>query len=128
MADHGDRERFLDLGETVLGMLGYLRELLLDLPIPVSLPDFVGEDGPNHEAVIALDRARHLIEEEPIPEMRQTAYGHLILEWLTAYEMLVLRQLAGPAPWRLDAAQFAIARFTTIAEMIENGELDDDES
>ncbi|MFR0354147.1 hypothetical protein [Streptomyces sediminimaris] len=129
MADHGDKERFTLLGETVMGMLEYLRELLLNLPIPVDIPDFLGEDGPNHDAVMALDRARDLIDDEPVSEDRKTAYGHLILEWFTAYEMLVLRRIAGPAPWRLDAAQFAIARFTIIAEMIENGAIDEhDES
>jgi hypothetical protein len=132
MADHGsDKERFLELGAVVIGMMEYLRELLLDLPIPVVLPEFTGESetGPVLDAVLALDRARVLIEDEPIPGSHRLAYGHLILEWFTAYEMLCLRRMAGPAPWRLDCAQHAIARFTTIAEMIENDELDDsDES
>jgi hypothetical protein len=128
MADHGDKERFLDLGATVIGMLNYLRDLLQGLPIPVTLPEFVGEDGPDYDAVMTLDRARDLVREEPIPDLLKATYGHLILEWFTAYEMIVLRRMAGPAPWRLDAAEFAIARFTTIAEMLESGELNDDES
>ncbi|MFI1030753.1 hypothetical protein [Streptomyces sp. NPDC020951] len=124
MEDHGDKERLRHLEEHVLGMMEYLQELLLDLPIPVVIPEVVDDnDKPVREAVLALDRARVLIEDEPIPERHKRAYESLILEWFTAYEMLVLRQMAGPAPWRLDAAQFAIARFTIIAAMIEDGDI-----
>ncbi|MET9729712.1 hypothetical protein ABZZ79_03295 [Streptomyces sp. NPDC006458] len=126
MAD--DKERFLRLGETVMGMMEYLRGLLLDLPIPVVLPELLAGGSPDPEAVLALDRARDLLEAEPIPGQHQTALEHLILNWFIAYEMLVLRTMAGPAAWRLDAAEHAIRSFTTIAEMIESGELEDDES
>jgi hypothetical protein len=126
MADHGDKERLRHLEEHVVGMMGYLQELLLDLPIPVVIPDVVDDDDkPVREAIFALDRARDLIEDEPIAERYKRAYENLILEWFTAYEMIVLRQMAGPAPWRLDAAQFAIARFTIVAAMIEDGEIDE---
>ncbi|MGW1035026.1 hypothetical protein ACWD4Z_22920 [Streptomyces antibioticus] len=125
MADHGDKERFLHLGEHLMGMLEYLRALLRDLPVPVVIPQFLGGDAPDHEAIIALDRARRLIADEPLGASRRKALQDLILEWFTAYEMLVLRQVAGPAGWRLDAAQFAISRFTVMAEMIESGMVDE---
>ncbi|MBK3630525.1 hypothetical protein JHN59_38165 [Streptomyces sp. MBT49] len=124
MEDH-DKERFLHYGEHVMEMHEHLRALLHSLPIPVVVPDFIGDDGPNPEAVFALDRARHLIEDEPISRTRQTSYQDLIIEWMTAYEMLVLTRVAGPAPWRLDCVEFAISRFTVLAEMIESGEVDE---
>jgi hypothetical protein len=125
MATDHDKERFLHLGEHVMGMLEFLRDLLRDLPIPVVIPEFLGADAPDHDAIMALDRARDLIEDEPITGPQKNGHQDLILEWFTAYEMLVLRQMAGPAPWRLDAAEFAIARFTVIAEMIESGFIDE---
>ncbi|XUL91016.1 hypothetical protein ACQ86D_33945 [Streptomyces galilaeus] len=126
MEDHGDKERLRDLSEVVMGMMVYLQHMLHDLPIPIVIPPILGETGPNHDAIFALDRARDLIEDEPIDDQLRTAYGMLILEWFTAYELIVIRQMAGPAPWRLDAAQLAIDRFSTVVEAIEDGDIDDE--
>ncbi|MFF6985620.1 hypothetical protein [Streptomyces sp. NPDC010273] len=125
MADHGDKERLQELMETVMGMLIHLQHMLQELPIPVVIPEILGVKGPNPEAIFALDRARDLIEDEPMGEELRTAHVMLILEWFTAYELLVIRQMAGPAPWRLDAAAYAVERFSTLAEAIEDGELDE---
>ena len=124
MEPHDDKERLRYLTEALLGALHFVQAFLADLPVPIAVPDFITDEGPNHESVIALDRARTLIDDEPIPAIVKQAMKDLILDWLTAYEMMVLRRMAGPAPWRLAAAEYALTRLAAIGEMIENGELD----
>ncbi|CUW29682.1 MULTISPECIES: hypothetical protein [Streptomyces] len=131
MADHdAHRERFLTLTEALVGAHAFIQAVLEDLPIPVTIPAFGpgdDEDGPR-SALLSLARAREIIQDEPITERYQRAYDRLILDWFTTYELLVVIQAAGDAPWRLDAAEFSLNRVVTWIEMIEEGELDDDES
>ncbi|MEU0332211.1 hypothetical protein [Streptomyces sp. NPDC006193] len=131
MADHDDhRERLLTLMEALIGAFAYVQAMLEDLPLPITLPDFApgdDEEGPT-VALLGLDRVRQLIQDEPIPERDKRAWEHLVLDWFAAYELLVITRMAGPAPWRLDAAEFAINRIVTWTELIEDDEPDDDES
>jgi hypothetical protein len=126
VADH-DKDRFLALMEGVLGAWAYMQGLFEDLPLPIILPAFEpvdDEDGPA-TALLALNRVRTLIEEEPISETHKRAFEHMVLDWFAAYEMLVLTRLAGPAPWRLDTVEFAVNRFVTWVEVIEEDEPDE---
>lgn len=131
MADHDNhRERLLTLMEALVGAFAYLQALVSELPLPVTLPDFTpdsDEEAPV-TALLALNRVRELIEDEPIPERHKRAFEHAVLDWFTAYEMLVLTRMAGPAPWRLDCAEFALVRLTTWIEVVEDEEPDDDQS
>ncbi|WP_217545589.1 hypothetical protein [Streptomyces sp. GbtcB6] len=129
MADHDNhRERFLTLMEGLVGAYVYIQALLADLPLPIAVPDFEPvdeeEDGPV-TALLSLNRVRQLIEDEPIEVKIQRAYEHLVLDWLTAYELLVITRLAGPAPWRLDAVEFSINRVVTWIELIEGDDADE---
>ncbi|WP_328439356.1 hypothetical protein OHA71_23750 [Streptomyces sp. NBC_00444] len=129
MADHDSRERFLALAEATVGAYAYIAGLLEDLPIPVIVPDLVqvmDEDGDPGEVLLALHRVRAVIEDEPISLRLQRAFEHMLLDWFTAYEMLSLTKLAGPAPWRLDTVEFALNRLTTWAEVINDDEEPDD--
>ncbi|WP_282795168.1 hypothetical protein [Streptomyces sp. CC224B] len=124
MADHDEEERTTILMEATLGATYLVREFLAELPIPVVVPELVTETTMAPEAVLSLNRARALIDDEPISEHAKIVYRDLILEWFTAYEILVLRKIAGPAPWRLDIAEYALERFGALAELIESGEVD----
>jgi hypothetical protein len=131
VADHDDRERYLELAEATLGAFDYIRSLLEQLPVPVTVPDMTPDEndgGAPAQTLLSLNRVRQLIEDEPISERRKRAFEHMLLDWFTAYEILALTQLAGPAPWRLDAAEFALVRLTTWIEAIEEDEPSDDES
>ncbi|MEU9149187.1 hypothetical protein AB0D59_01205 [Streptomyces sp. NPDC048417] len=128
MADHdNDRERFVTLMEGLVGAYVYIQALLADLPLPIAIPDFepVGEEDGPATALLSLNRVRQLIEDEPIEVKTQRAYEHLVLDWLTAYELLVITRLAGPAPWRLDAVEFSINRVVTWIEVIEGDDADE---
>ncbi|MFB7597242.1 hypothetical protein [Streptomyces sp. NPDC056160] len=129
MADHDSRERFLALSEAVIGAFALIASLLEALPVPVIIPDIVrvAEDhGDPKDALLALNRVRAVVEDEPISEFHKRAWEHMLLDWFAAYETLTLVQLAGPAPWRLDVAEFALNRLVTWAEVIENDEEPDD--
>ncbi|MFF9215608.1 hypothetical protein [Streptomyces viridosporus] len=131
MADHDSRERFLMLAEAAVGAYAYLAGLLADLPVPVVIPDLVqamDSDVEPTECLLALNRARVLIEDEPISEAHKRAYEHMVLDWFAAYEVLALTKMAGPAPWRLDVVEFALNRMVTWIEVIEEDEPDDDQS
>ncbi|EST24369.1 hypothetical protein [Streptomyces roseochromogenus] len=131
MADHDSRERFLALGEAVIGAYAYIASLLEDLPIPVIIPDIVQvaeEGGDLADVLLALNRVRAVVEDEPISEYHRRAFEHMLLDWFAAYEIITLVRVAGPAPWRLDVVEFALNRLVTWAEVIENDEQDDDES
>ncbi|MFJ7100169.1 hypothetical protein [Streptomyces albogriseolus] len=128
MADHDNhRERLLTLMEALVGAHAYIQALLAELPLPVTIPDFTpedGEDGPV-QALLSLDRVRQLIDDEPLSERHKRAWVNLVLDWFTAYELLVITRMAGPAPWRLDAAEFALNRIVTWIEAIEEDDFDE---
>jgi len=130
VADHDDAERFELLAHRVLDAHQVLRDLLKALPLPVEVPSFDPEGSveDTREALVSLSRARDLVWDEPIPEVHRKAIQTLILEWFMGYEELVLTNSAGPAPWRMDAVEYAMSRFATLAIMLADGELDDDES
>ncbi|MBC9730689.1 hypothetical protein H8R17_40165 [Streptomyces sp. TRM68367] len=119
------------LKEAALGMYAYMQALFEELPLPVTVPDLEpsgdDEDAPA-KALLSLNRVRQLIEDEPISERHKRSFEHMVLDWFAAYEMLVLTELAGPAPWRLDVVQFALVRMTTWIEVIEGDEPDDSQS
>ena len=128
MADHDShRERWNAIADVALGALEYIRVLLGDLPVPVLIPEI----NPKREAedlphlVMSIDRVRSVIQDEPISEARQSAFDRIILDWLTAYEMLALTRVAGPAPWRLDCAEYALYRIAAAGGLIETGESDE---
>lgn len=131
MADHDNRERYLALAEATIGAYAFIASLLEDLPIPVIIPDIVqvaDDGGDPGDALLALNRVRTVIEDEPISQYHQRAFEHMLLDWFAAYEIITLVKIAGPAPWRLDVVEFALNRLVTWAEVIENDEQDDDES
>ncbi|MGW3442193.1 hypothetical protein [Streptomyces sp. NPDC001076] len=131
MADHDSRERFLALAEAVIGAYAYIASLLEDLPIPVIIPDIVQvseDDGDPADVLLALNRVRGVVEDEPISEYHRRAYEHMLLDWFAAYEIITLVKVAGPAPWRLDVVEFALNRLVTWAEVIENDEQDGNQS
>jgi len=129
VADHDSRERFLALAEATVGAFAYMAALLEELPVPVVVPDLVlAVDDEPTEVMLGLNRARTLIEDEPISDRHKRAYEHLVLDWFAAYETLALVKLAGPAPWRLDVVEFALQRFMTWVEVIEDDAPDDGQS
>ncbi|MFE2046377.1 hypothetical protein ACFXAZ_36745 [Streptomyces sp. NPDC059477] len=130
MADH-DKERFLALAEGMVGVYAYIAGLLKDLPIRIVIPDLVkvmDDDRDPKDLLLALNRVRAAIQDEPISETHKRAFEHLVLDWFAAYEMLALVKLAGPAPWRLDVVEFALNRCVTWIEVIEDDEPDDSQS
>ncbi|MER7930504.1 hypothetical protein ABTY96_46600 [Streptomyces sp. NPDC096057] len=131
MADHDSRERYLALAEATIGAYAFIASLLEDLPVPVIVPDIAqvaDDDGDPADVLLALNRVRAVIEDEPISDYHRRAYEHMLLDWFAAYDVISLVKAAGPAPWRLDVVEFALNRLVTWAEVIENDEQDDSQS
>ncbi|MFJ8798508.1 hypothetical protein [Streptomyces sp. NPDC102487] len=128
MADHDDRQaRARLLRQTVIAALYFVQDVLRGLPIPVEIPDPFEGDELNPEAILALNRARSVIADEPIRDRAKKAYGDLILNWLMAYELMVIASIGGPAPWRLDACEYSLNGLAVLAEMIETDDLGEDD-
>jgi hypothetical protein len=108
----------------VTGMYVTIRSTLTELPIPISLPDIDADNVDMLDCLRALMTARDLIEQEPITNAHKGAYSQAILKWFTAWELVNLATIAGPAPWRLDGAQLALVEMGAIIGDIESGDLD----
>lgn len=120
MADHDTPERFEGLARALLGAFTLIQGLLAALPLSIVIPDLEwGDDGDAKEVLMAFDRARNLVDDEPIPDGLKWTIERLMLDWFVAYEMLTLTKVAGPAPWRMDCAEFALLRMEAWIQMIE---------
>jgi len=83
---------------------------LAHLPIPMRLPMRQGDDPAL--AIRSLDRAWELAEWEPVDAAAAGRVRAMITGWLTAYELAVVAQDAGPAPWRLRGIEAALRTCT----------------
>lgn len=123
-------DRLNGLAGQVLDTFKGLRGVLAALPTPLLVAGF-DLSGDNRRDVFAdLDRARHLILGEPVPEDVIVTLDMLILDWFSAFELLAVATQAGPTPWRLDAITYALERCTLGFEEIEDmtkGNADTDE-
>jgi hypothetical protein len=106
--------------ETLLAQLidayTLLRTVLLTLPIPMNLIERQA-DAPV-EAIHALSRAWELLEYEHVSSTRRERLRSMITDWLTAYELAVVVQEAGPAPWRLRAIEACLNRFHSTSKYV----------
>lgn len=118
-----DRDKFAELAKATLGALAHLVKLLMDLPIPIAIPNPLEADEADVEvlegAVFALERAQDLIDAEPISELRKEYLQRMCLDWFTAYEMVALIKVAGPAPWRFRCVEYALIRYQAHVELLE---------
>lgn len=96
-------------------MADYLRKL----PLPIGIPDMDGEWSAA-VGLMAIERARvELLQGEPIDDLLAAIYRRLILDWLTAYELMALVTHAGPAPWRCDGIERRIEDMLVAADLID---------
>lgn len=117
-------EHLAALMALVIGMYTAIRSTLMELPVPVSLPDIESDDADTIACVKDLARAVALVEDEPIPAAKREALRRAALKWFTAWELVHLTRTTGYAPWRLDAAQMALVEMGRIIGSIESGDLD----
>jgi hypothetical protein len=103
-------KRFETLVEDLDHAYTLLVALLARLPIPMRLIERQ-EDDPV-AAIRALSRAWELVDLQPLAG--DPLAGHvrtMITDWLTAYELAVVCQQAGPALWRINGIELALTRF-----------------
>lgn len=107
--DEPDRKGLDEL--LAMTMNGYLIIYIVlgELPVPIQIPE-PGTDWPAAEALPAMNRARELVQDEPIAEVVKRMLGAVLIDWLTCYEMAVVVLNLGEAPWRIDAMEHLLAR------------------
>jgi hypothetical protein len=67
----------------------------------------------------SLSRAWELADWEPIDKLTGGRVRTMILEWSTAYEMSVVANGFGPAPWRLRAIEESLLRVRVSARYVD---------
>ncbi|MEV5707270.1 hypothetical protein [Actinoallomurus sp. NPDC052274] len=114
----GDGSRLEELVEMVKATYMLVVTYLELLPIPIKLPELT-EDWTPAEGLLAAERAREvLLQDQPVCDLIKYNYHLMILDWQTAYDMCAFAQLAGPAPWRLDAIDIALSRAEASSDML----------
>ncbi|MFD0853704.1 hypothetical protein ACFQ07_15810 [Actinomadura adrarensis] len=115
MNDHEERRDML--AAHVLLTYGLIAKVLQRLPIPIELPTKLDKDWQGPEAVQGLARTLELLGELPVQDGIRQLLHQLILDWLTAWSLGGV-DFARPAPWLLDAAEYALARVEAQADLV----------
>lgn len=104
--------------DTLVAELGeayaVLYTLLARLPVPLLVVRRQEDD--TYGAALALSRAWDLIGVQQVSEDVMGWLREMITDWLTAFELAVSVAGNGPAPWRVDGMDGALARFSVSAE------------
>jgi hypothetical protein len=113
-----DEKRYLELVRQMLAAYGLIRHMLVQLPIPIRLPEI--EEGWDPDTVLmAVERCRtELIKDQPIGGLHQGLLKRVVLEWLTVYEIGGLVRVAGPTGWRFDAMHYGLRRLVILATQV----------
>jgi predicted ATP-grasp superfamily ATP-dependent carboligase len=115
--DHDDK-RLRELTERTLAAFMLLGHMLGQLPVPITLPE-LDDDWDPVAAVEAVELTRtELLKDEPIDSTSQRMLSRALLDWLTVYELRTLVEVAGPAPWRIDAMDYGLHRLVTYASEV----------
>lgn len=110
MEDDYAEKRQNELVEDCHRAYGLIVAVLTHLPIPIGL-EVISRDWDVKGALLAVDRARtELINDQPIGQGNKELLRTALLTWLTVYDLAGFIELAGPAPWRLDALEDGIRR------------------
>lgn len=106
------------LAELVIAAYAYIAKILGGLPIPIGLPHAIVEDdqAPGIDAIV---NARELIKSEPLDQFAQTLADRLLLEWLTAYDLLGTTAAFGDEGWRHDAIKRGLNRVAVTGDLLE---------
>lgn len=112
-------ERYKSLGNLLIESCRLIAYALLGLPVPVRIPIPTSDaDVETISAVCAALMRTHdeLLGVQPIPDTAKDLLGGMIVDWLNAEEMMALIQDAGPASYRMEGVERAVARITRAAE------------
>lgn len=115
MDDHENRRR--EVAELVSIAYTLTAKILDLLPIPISIPVVIDREWGAGEASQALIRSQALVIDLPIEDEVKTLIYQMILDWQVALAFAALDQ-ARPSRWRLDCAEYAVARLEAQAEVV----------
>lgn len=121
-------ERFQAAAEMIVTAYALVADYLERLPLPIGIPEMDGT-WDARTALPAVQRVRaDLLPAQPIGRMEASLYERMLIDWLTAYELGALVRLGGPAPWRLDGIETAVARILTATDLLDDIPDDEDPS
>ncbi|RCG19089.1 hypothetical protein DQ384_38065 [Sphaerisporangium album] len=117
MEDLPPEDEYSALVQAVIRFYALISKICEKLPVPIGLPP-MGEDFDSETIVPAVQRARVLIRDMPLEEDTARMLGHVLLDWITAHEIVAMVDEFGPAPWRLDALHYSLDRVSTLAKVV----------
>lgn len=115
MDNHDDRQR--EIAELVSVAYTLIAKILELLPIPISIPVVIDREWKASEASAALIRSHGLIIDLPVEDEVKMLIYQMILDWQVAFAFGALDHVR-PATWRLDCAEYALARLEAQAEVV----------
>jgi hypothetical protein len=111
-------KQFRDLHKELAATYTVVIGILARLPIPMLLPQRQADDPAG--VLRSLSLAWELADWEPFDQPAIGRLRAMILEWSTAYEMSVVANGFGPAPWRLRAIELALLRSRVAARHMDH--------
>lgn len=110
-------KQFRDLHKELAATYTVVIGILARLPIPMLLPQRQADDPAG--VLRSLSLAWELADWEPIDKLTGGRVRTMVLEWSTAYEMSVVANGFGPAPWRLRAIEASLLRVRVSARYVD---------
>jgi hypothetical protein len=104
--DDDGRERLDDLATVLLGSYVLIGRVLALLPIPISLPSMLSEDFDGDVALEGIEQAEARIGDLLLEPLTVSKIRTLLLEWVTAQELLI-------------ATHFTLMRLENLAKAVE---------
>ncbi|WP_242890867.1 hypothetical protein [Actinomadura litoris] len=113
MAENPEAKRWQELVDEMGVVYNLIRYVLLHLPLKIELAHF-DKDWDAEDvvpALRALNRARLLIDDQPIEDRHKQLLKEAILDWLAVYDLSAIFMMAGdPLACRLDGAEHLLRR------------------
>jgi hypothetical protein len=105
-------KKLADLRKALTAAYVLVTAVLSRLPVPMNLPAHTEDPA---LILRSLDLAWSLAGEEGLTSLTLARVRGMITAWATAYEVTVMADMSGPAPWRLRGIEDALARATADA-------------
>jgi hypothetical protein len=106
-------EKQLDgMAAELVATYSLILRILSGLPVPMNLPRLAGDPS---RVLHPLSVAWDLAAEEPLPAVTVARIRTMITAWAGAYEIMVIGNGFGPAPWRVRAVDDAADRIRAAA-------------
>lgn len=117
MTPENAAKQFRELHRELAATYAIMTGILARLPIPILLLKRQADDPSG--VLRSLSLAWEVADWEPLDKLAVGRVRTMLLEWSTAYEMAVVANGYGPAPWRIRAMEASLLRVRASAHYVD---------